>query len=191
MNGTAGASRNLAVGYLVRRDASEPAEVRLIIAVLEEAVGCYRKHFLARDPKRRRLFQDAQAWLMSEDGDQPFSFEHVCDVVGLNPAYVRRLLCEWRDQQLAASGPSGYSVELAGIREGPTAGTLGTRRERRTFTNEFKAETARLVRHRGRRIRAVARDLDLNVSVVWRWVREAELDGATEETTAVLARKSA
>lgn len=156
------------VRYLVRRDTPQ-AEVGLIVAVLEEVIGCFQKHLLARDKKRQRLFREAEAWLFREESDQPFSFNHVCDVLGLNAAYVRRLLRQWRDQQLAARGLLLYPVG-AQIRV--------ERRERRAFTCEFKAEAVRLVRDSGRHLRVVARDLDINPSVVWRWIQEAKVVGA-------------
>jgi len=155
------------VRYLVRRDTPR-AEVGLIIAVLEEAIGCFQQHLLVEDKKRQRLFREAEAWILREESDRPFSFNHVCEVLGLNASYVRRRLRQWRDQQLAARGLQPYPV-CAHIRS--------ERRERRAFTCEFKAEAVRLVRDSGRHLRAVARDLDLNASVVWRWVQEAKMAG--------------
>ena len=50
------------------------------------------------------------------------------------------------------------------------------RRERRKFTDEFKAETVRLVLEGGRTAGAVARDLDLTESAVRNWVRQAQIE---------------
>ena len=50
-------------------------------------------------------------------------------------------------------------------------------RRRRKFSPEFKAETVRLVREGEKCLTALARDLDLSVSAVARWVREAEIEG--------------
>ena len=50
------------------------------------------------------------------------------------------------------------------------------RRKRRKFTDEFKAETVRLVEAGGKSIGAVARDLDLTESAVRKWVKQAEID---------------
>lgn len=49
-------------------------------------------------------------------------------------------------------------------------------RPRRKFTAEFKAETVRLVREGEKGVTALARDLDLSVSALARWVREAEIE---------------
>ena len=56
---------------------------------------------------------------------------------------------------------------------------MGKRRQmrrRRKFTPEFKAETVRLVRAGEKSLTAVAHDLDLTVSAVARWVRDAEIE---------------
>ena len=76
---------------------------------------------------------------------------------------------------------------------------MGKRRQmrrRRKFSAEFKAETVRLVRDGEKSLTAVARDLDLTVSAVARWVREAERAGHPYErsyparpTLAVLSRE--
>ena len=56
-----------------------------------------------------------------------------------------------------------------------------TRRKRREFTAEQKADAVRLVRE-GMSITNVARDLDLTRSALKRWVRQAEIDeGGGEE----------
>src|SRR5215831_1918622 len=49
-------------------------------------------------------------------------------------------------------------------------------RKRRAFTEEFKAQTVRLVREEGKSIGSVARELDLTESAVRAWVRQAAID---------------
>jgi transposase-like protein len=55
-------------------------------------------------------------------------------------------------------------------------GVAMEKRQRRTFTDEFKAQTVELVRKSGKTVSEVARDLDLTVSVLRTWVRQAEID---------------
>jgi transposase-like protein len=50
------------------------------------------------------------------------------------------------------------------------------KRKRRAFTDEFKAQTVRLVRESGKSIGTVARELDLTESAVRAWVRQAAID---------------
>ena len=67
------------------------------------------------------------------------------------------------------------------------AATIGPdRRPRRQFTDEFKAQTVRLVLEEGQSVSAVARDLDLTASALRQWVEQARADqthGKTGLTT--------
>jgi transposase len=61
------------------------------------------------------------------------------------------------------------------------------RRQRRSFTDEFKAGAVRLVLDKGKSVSAVARDLDLTASALQAWVNQARADrskGKTGLTTA-------
>jgi len=51
---------------------------------------------------------------------------------------------------------------------------MANRRQRRDFTEAFKAEAVRLVRESGKTVSAVARELDLTESALRQWVRDAE-----------------
>jgi transposase len=50
------------------------------------------------------------------------------------------------------------------------------RRQRRSFTAAYKAETVRLIREGGKPVPQVARDLDLSETAVRRWLQQAEVD---------------
>lgn len=51
-----------------------------------------------------------------------------------------------------------------------------TRRARRSFTPEFKAEAVRLCKVGDRTVRQVARDLDLTETALREWVQRADVD---------------
>ena len=51
-----------------------------------------------------------------------------------------------------------------------------SRRQRRTFTAEQKAEAVRLVQTSDRSVYQVARDLDLSETALRRWVKQAQVD---------------
>jgi len=62
-----------------------------------------------------------------------------------------------------------------------------SRRPRRRFDDDFKAQAVRLVLDDGKSVRAVARDLDLTETALREWVRRARADrthGRTGLTTA-------
>lgn len=84
---------------LKRKSQQEP-ERRLAIAILEDAVDCFQKHLMARDRKSSQLFIDADEWIASEDRSWPFAFENICDLLSINPEYLRRGLLTWKERQV-------------------------------------------------------------------------------------------
>lgn len=90
----------------MRKKVPQEPEYRLIVAVLQDAIECFQKHLFARDHKARHLFEDAAEWLASDDREWPYSFISICEVLNLNPEYVRGGLQAWQEKQLAVkSGP--------------------------------------------------------------------------------------
>ena len=77
----------------------QEAEYELIIAVLQDAIECFQKHRFARDQRQRQLFEDARAWIASEDRDWPFSFENICMILKIDPGYVREGLMAWEERE--------------------------------------------------------------------------------------------
>jgi transposase-like protein len=88
--------------YDSRHDDSAIAPVkRLMMAVLEDALRCYQNNSNAKSGPRKRLFTEAEKWLCGETGEGPFSFETVCETLGIEPSFLRGGLRQWREQQLA------------------------------------------------------------------------------------------
>jgi hypothetical protein len=73
----------------VRRRKDLTGEQRLLYAVMEDAVEMYVKHAAARLPLHQRLFDDAEAWIESDERGWVYSFEAICDHLGLDVDYVR------------------------------------------------------------------------------------------------------
>lgn len=94
---------------LRRQAPRKKGEWLLIIAVIEDAISCFQKYLFARDHREQRLFRDAWDWMMvpspcpivKDEAAPGFSFEYICEVLGLHPDYLRRGLRDWRDEQLA------------------------------------------------------------------------------------------
>ena len=76
-------------------------EKKLMLAILEDAIACYQKYFFARDSKGKALFQEAEEWVDEAGAANVFSFDSVCETLGLNPDYLRRGLTNWRKSVLA------------------------------------------------------------------------------------------
>lgn len=81
-----------------RRSHLEP-EKRLMLAVLEDTVACFQKYLLARDHRGQAMFLEAEEWILEKGSDWLFSFENICEVLGMNPDYVRHGLMLWKEMQ--------------------------------------------------------------------------------------------
>ena len=93
-------------------------ERRLIVAILWDAIVCFQK---GQDghPKRNRgrSFREASDWLFGNGPDWVFSFERICDVLAIDPEYVRDGLRRWEHQQ---GRTSSWSPPLPiGVRGAP------------------------------------------------------------------------
>ena len=64
-------------------------EQRLMLAILKEALDSFFKHLGATDKKGKAIFQEAEGWIREKDNGWIFSFENVCESVGINASYLR------------------------------------------------------------------------------------------------------
>jgi hypothetical protein len=88
--------------YDSRKDDSAIRPVKkLMMAILEDALRCFQNNADVKVGTRKRLFNEAEQWLCGEGGEGPFSFETVCETLGIEPQFLRKGLREWRVQQLA------------------------------------------------------------------------------------------
>ena len=55
-----------------------------------------------------------------------------------------------------------------------------TKRHRRKFTDEFKAETVKLIKTSGRGVGSVARELNIGETAVRRWVQQADASSSAD-----------
>ena len=77
-------------------------EKRLLLAVLEEAVGTFQRHVVS-DGHDRAVFSAVEAWFASEDTAWLYSFIGICDALGIDATYVRSGLERWLSAQPAPS----------------------------------------------------------------------------------------
>ena len=84
---------------VLRKSAPQGPEYLLVLAMLQDAVECVQKYRFAMDPNGRELYTDAYDWIASDDRQWPFSFENVCDILKINPEYLRTGLFRWCERQ--------------------------------------------------------------------------------------------
>jgi hypothetical protein len=93
-------------------DASLQPEKRLMLAVLEDAVGTFQKYVNARERTAHRLFEEVEDWFASDDGEWPYSFVNISNALGLDAGYLRSGLARWRERQVAATGGGSNVVRF-------------------------------------------------------------------------------
>jgi hypothetical protein len=79
---------------------TDRGEKRLMLAVLEEAVGTFQRHVDAKSRHGQRVFREAEEWLWSNETTWPFAFENICHALEIEPAFLRGGLARWKQAQL-------------------------------------------------------------------------------------------
>jgi hypothetical protein len=101
---------------------------RLMLAVLEDAMRCYQAYAKSRNGAHRRLFVEAEAWLMDRRADGAFSCPTICDTLGIDPACLREGLRRWRLQLLDGMSPRRLARRSPVTRAGRISTPLKRRR---------------------------------------------------------------
>src|SRR5271166_6508729 len=76
------------------------AEQRLMLALLADAINVYQQGVVSRATRKRLLYLDAERWIMMAGKTAPhaFSFDTVCEALGINAGALRRRLILWKHQ---------------------------------------------------------------------------------------------
>jgi PAS domain-containing protein len=64
-------------------------EERLMVALLEEALASYERGLNSTDPMVRQASREVDDWVRSHDSEYLFSFESVCEILGLDAECLR------------------------------------------------------------------------------------------------------
>ena len=121
--------------WLVQRAIATP-EKRLLLAVLEEAIGTYQRYAITTDGRSRALLAEVEAWFASEDVTRLYAFVPICEALGLDPTYVRSGLGPWaarHRQRWHDTPPPCYRFpfrRVVGTRKRTTGRAAGMGRQR-------------------------------------------------------------
>lgn len=96
---------------------------RLMIAVLEDAIECFQKYTDAKDSRSRQLGTEAEEWFLTDDPTWLFSFVNVCEILDINPEFLRRGLLAWKEKR-GVLPPSDGPTESTPDDSGPKRGSL-------------------------------------------------------------------
>jgi len=109
-------------------------EQRLMAALLADAINVFRKGAFSRRARQRLLYIDAERWMAGQGPtSHAFTFETVCDALGIDAALVRRKMIEWKHSmrnESARSTPQ-LRLKLTPRRQRVSAGRSRAHRRRR------------------------------------------------------------
>src|SRR5690242_21910 len=88
-----------------RRDSQASGEKALMLAVLEDGIRCFQEHLRNPRSNPRLLSQQAESWIRAVDYEWPFSFNNVCETLGIDPSALRAALLDWKAKRLAECDP--------------------------------------------------------------------------------------
>ena len=72
-------------------------EQRLMLALLTDAINVYQKGALSRMTTARRLYVDAEQWILADRSvGSALTFDTVCEALGINSSLLRRRIIEWK-----------------------------------------------------------------------------------------------
>jgi len=96
-----------------RRDSQASGEKALMLAVLEDGIRCFQEHLRNPRSNPRLLSQQAEAWMRAVDYEWPFSFNNVCETLGIDPSALRAALLAWKAMRLAEREANGGPTPAA------------------------------------------------------------------------------
>ena len=100
--------------------AEHHAERDLLLAVLQDGIACFQGYFSKPSRTNEKLFLDAEKWISSND-DDVFSFNNVCETLGLDPDALRKGLRRWQVEKI-------HNVRWVKKRLVPNKGKRSTRK---------------------------------------------------------------
>jgi hypothetical protein len=74
---------------------------RLLLAVLDEAIAAVQRYVVDERRRGRRLYREAEAWVLSDDMSWPCTFRRICDALGIDPDYLREGVMRWSARRRA------------------------------------------------------------------------------------------
>jgi hypothetical protein len=99
-------------------------EFILVQAILREAIRTYQKYAVKKGHRASRLFREVNEWFSSDDRQWFFSFVNVCDILGLEPTYIRTGLKLWRERKVGVNAVSPGFTEYHAVSRNPRNGLV-------------------------------------------------------------------
>ena len=101
------------------------AEYGLVEAVLKEAIREYQKFAGQQGRRGSRLFREVHEWFLKDDRNWNFSFINVCQILDLEPTYIRTGLKMWSDRNVGPDAAQEQRKVHAANRPSPRSRVHG------------------------------------------------------------------
>ena len=72
----------------------------LMLAVLKDAIHCFQQDLGYARARARTLARQAERWIRASDWSSPFSFDSICDSLGIDPDCMRKALLRTKYDRL-------------------------------------------------------------------------------------------
>src|SRR2546425_8015641 len=76
---------------LLHRSSERTPELKLMGAVIEDAIRCFCQCAGSPGVRSQRLFRETAEWFESRDVSWPFAFDNLCEALALEPDWIRGL----------------------------------------------------------------------------------------------------
>lgn len=83
-----------------RGDSDFSPEKALMLAILEDAIRCFQEYFRTTRARPRMLSRQAERWIRTRDWNWPFSFNNVCEALGIDSDCMRDALLRMKYEHL-------------------------------------------------------------------------------------------
>ncbi len=81
--------QDIPVVDLQTKDTCRDPSIRLMLAILEDALLIFQRGLNSPLRSQRQQFHEVDSWIRSDDADWVFSFENICGILDIDPDYIR------------------------------------------------------------------------------------------------------
>ncbi len=85
--------------HIYRRESPLEPEKKLMLAVLEDAIVCFQQKKRGPTKNNKSDSKKAEEWIFEKNNHWLFSFESICETLGLNPMSIRERLLRERKKR--------------------------------------------------------------------------------------------
>jgi len=75
-------------------------EKKLMLAILKDAIKCYRRNVTGKSVHSQKIFSETEEWFYDEDTNYLYSFLNICAWLGVDFKLIREKLSEMKQESV-------------------------------------------------------------------------------------------